>query len=149
MTNGKAVGPYSIPIFLLEILSEHIATTLRDIINDSFSNGKFPDMMNLAKVIPLYEKTSTDNPSNYVPISLLSVFSKITKKLIHTRLYNFLEQHNVLYSLQFGFRGKNSTLHALISLTESIKKQLMMVCMVVEYLSTCKKRLTLSNTQFC
>ena len=123
MTNGKAVGPYSIPIFLLKILSEHIATTLRDIINDSFSNGKFPDMMNLAKVIPLYEKTSPDNPSNYVPISLLSVFSKITKTLMHTRLYNFLEQHNFLYSLQFGFRKKNSTLRRCINkLTESIEK---------------------------
>ena len=55
------------------------------------------------------------------PISLLSVFSKITEKLMHTGLYNFPEQHNVLYSLQFGFRSKNSTVHALISLTESIK----------------------------
>ena len=40
---------------------------------------------------------------------------------MHTRLYKFLKQHNVLYSLQFGFGSKNSTLHALISLTESIK----------------------------
>ena len=150
MTNGKAVEPYSILIFLLKILSEHIATPLCDIINDSFSNGIFPDMMKLAKVIPLYKKNSPEDPSNYRPISLLSVFSKITEKLMHTRLYNFLEQHNVLYSLQFGFRSKNSTLHALISLTESIKKKkLIMACMVVEYLSTCKKHLTLSITQFC
>ena len=80
-------------------------------------------MMKLAKVIPLYKKNSPEDPSNnYRPISLLSVFSKITEKLMHTRLYNFLEQHKVLYSQQFGFRSKNSTLHALISLTESIKK---------------------------
>ena len=122
MTNGKAVGPYSIPIFLLKILSQHIAAPLCDIINDSFSNGIFPDMRKLATVIPLYKKSSPEDPSNYRPISLLSVFSKIIEKLMHTGLYNFLEQHNVLYSLQFGFRGKNSTLHALISLTESIKK---------------------------
>ena len=122
MTNGKAVGPYSIPIFLLKILSEHIAAPLCDIINDSFSNGIFPDMMKLEKVIPLYKKNSAEDPSNYRPVSLLSVFSKITEKLMHAWLYNFLEQHNVLYSLQFGFRSKNSTLHALISLTEFIKK---------------------------
>ena len=123
ITNGKAVGPCSIPIFLLKIFSEHIATPLCDITSDSFSNGIFSDVMKLAKVIPLYKKTSPEDPSNYRPISLLSVFSKlITEKLMHTRLYNFLEQHNVLYSLQFGFRSKNSTLHALISLTESIRK---------------------------
>ena len=148
MTNGKALGPYSIPIFLLKVLSEHIAIPLYDIINGSVSNGIFPDMMKLAKVIPLYKKNSPDDSSNYRPISLLSVFSKITEKLMHTGLCNFLEQHNALYSLQFDFRSKNLTLHALISLTECIKKQLMMVRLVVGYLSTCKKLLTLSITQF-
>ena len=78
--------------------------------------------MKLANVIPLYKKNSREDPSNYRPISLLSVFCKVTEKFMHTRLYNFLKQHNVLYSLQLGFRCKNSTLHALISLTESIKK---------------------------
>ena len=79
MTNRKAVGPHSIPIFLLKILSEHIhvAIPLCDIINDSFSNRIFPDMMKLAKVIPLYKKNSPEDSSNYRPIqSLLSVFSK-------------------------------------------------------------------------
>ena len=38
-----------------------------------------------------------------------------------TRLYNFLEVYNVLYSLQFVYRVKHSTLHALISMTECIK----------------------------
>ena len=64
MTNGKAVGPYSISIFLLKILSEHIEIPLCDIINDSFSNGIFPNMMKLAKVIPLYKKNSPEDPSN-------------------------------------------------------------------------------------
>ena len=41
---------------------------------------------------------------------------------MHTRLYTFLENYDILHSLQFGFRNKHSTLHALISLTESIKK---------------------------
>ena len=41
---------------------------------------------------------------------------------MHTRLYTFLEKYDILHSLQFGFRNKHSTLHALISLTESIKK---------------------------
>ena len=78
--------------------------------------------MKLAKVIPLYIKISPENPNNYRPISLLSVFSKIIEKLMHTRLYTFLEKYNILHSLQFGFRSNHSTLHALISLTESVKK---------------------------
>ena len=44
---------------------------------------------------------------------------------------NFLEIHNVLHPLQFGFHSKHSTLHSLISFTESIKKTIddgMFVC---------------------
>ena len=124
MKNGIAVGPYSIPIFLLKIVSEHISIPLCGIINDLFSSGTFSNLMKLAKVIPLYKKNSPEFASNYRPISLLSVFSKITEKLMHAGLYKFFEDHYVLHPLQFGFRSKHSILYALIGLTESIKKTL-------------------------
>ena len=57
---------------------------------------------------------------NYRPISLLSNINKIYEKLMYSRLYNFLNLHNCIYDLQFGFRGKHSTNHALLSLTENI-----------------------------
>ena len=110
---GKAVGPHSIPIYLLKIISEYIAVPLCDIVNESFSSGIFPDMMKLTKVMPLYKKNSPEVPSNYRPISLLSVFSKIVEKLMHERLYSFLEKYDIIHSLQFGFCTKPSTLHAL------------------------------------
>ena len=34
---------------------------------------------------------------NYRPTSLLSIFDKIIEKLIHKRLYSFLEEHNIMY----------------------------------------------------
>ena len=40
---------------------------------------------------------------------------------MHSRLYKFLGLYEILYSLQFGFREKHSTIHALMSLTEIIK----------------------------
>ena len=43
---------------------------------------------------------------------------------MYKRIYSFLEKHKVLYKLQFGFRSGHSTSHALISLTELIKKSL-------------------------
>ena len=59
--------------------------------------------------------------SDYRPISLMSVFSKIIEKLIYKSLLNFLEVHNIVYNLWFGFHACHSIYHALISLTESIK----------------------------
>ena len=40
---------------------------------------------------------------------------------MYKRLYAYLECHNILYSLQFGFRQKCSTNHALISIAELIR----------------------------
>ena len=40
------------------------------------------------------------------------------------RVYKFLEEQNSIYNLQFGFRKKHSTVHALIEITESIRKAL-------------------------
>ena len=84
----------------------------------------FPDRLKVAKVITLHKKGATDNPSNYRPISLLSTFSKIFEKIMHKRLYDFLEVNKILHSLQFGFRQKHSTSHALISMTEKIRNSI-------------------------
>ena len=46
------------------------------------------------------------------------MFNKITEKIIHSRLYAFLETHNILYEKQFGFRKNNSTIFALMQITE-------------------------------
>ena len=41
---------------------------------------------------------------------------------MHTRLYDFLEEKNIIFESQFGFRKKHSTTHALVDLTEAIRK---------------------------
>ena len=43
---------------------------------------------------------------------------------MYKRLYTFLDINNLICSLQFGFRPKYSTNHALINLTESIRQSL-------------------------
>ena len=121
LKKGKATGPNSIPVKLLKILDSHISVQLSLIINESFQQGVFPDKLKTAMVIPIHKKGDSSKNTNYRPISLLSIFSKIFEKLMHQRLYNFLELHEILFQMQFGFRKGHSTDHALISLSERIK----------------------------
>ena len=77
------------------------------IINTSFITGEYPDLLKIVKVIPIPKGGSTQGINNYQPIS--SIFDKRIEKLIHKRLYYFLEEHNILHQNQFGFRRNNST----------------------------------------
>ena len=43
---------------------------------------------------------------------------------MYNRLYTFLDNDNINYNLQFGFRQQYSTPHALINITEIIRKAL-------------------------
>ena len=89
----KATGPSSIPLNLLQNVADLIVFPLCHIINVSFSSGIFPETLKVAKVLPLHKGGSSQELNNFRPISLLSIFDKIIEKLMHKRLYEFLEQH--------------------------------------------------------
>ena len=92
--------------------------------NLSFTYGSFPTILKTSKVTPIYKKDSQLQCSNYRPISLLSNIKKILERIVYSRLYKFFEDSKLVYNLQFGFRQKHSTTHALIHLTKNICEQL-------------------------
>ena len=47
--------------------------------------------------------------SNYRPISVLYVFSKVSERVMYTRVIDYLAVSDVLHCAQFGFRQKLST----------------------------------------
>ena len=115
ITEGKSVGPNSLPTNFLKLVSGILCKPLSIILNNSFRKGTFPDVFKLAQVIPVHKKgstvaTVTVDCTNYRPISLLSNVSKIFEKVMLKKLHNFQNQNQCLYKHQFGFRKKHSTL---------------------------------------
>lgn len=88
--------------------------------NKSLGEGEFPENMKLAIVKPLYKAKSKHEISNYRPISLLPVISKILEKIVNCRITKFLCKHKVLYEGQYGFRKFRSTTDAILDLTGNI-----------------------------
>ena len=120
----KATGHDSIPTKFLKIVADIIAVPLCRIINLSFLKGIFPETLKTSKVIALFKGGSTEELNNYRPISLLPIFDKIIEKIVHRQLYAFLEEHDVFFKNQFGFKKKTSTGHSLIEITEQIKESI-------------------------
>ena len=102
---------------LLKDLKLAISYPLTIIFNQSIISGHFPNMMKVAEIIPLYKGKERDEVVNYRPISLLMTISKLLEKIIYTCVYSFLEQQNILYDSQYGFRSKRSCNQAITELT--------------------------------
>ena len=112
----QSSGVDNISNVLLKKLASVIKLPLCNIINKSLQSGVFPDLMKLALVTPLHKGGESRLPDNYRPISLLPVFSKILEKIVYLQTVEFLNDNNILYSKQYGFRRKHSTIDAIMDL---------------------------------
>ena len=52
------------------------------------------------------------------------LFKKIFEKIVADSVIDFLEDNDILYNKQFGFRKRHSTTHAIIALTEKVSMAL-------------------------
>ena len=86
---------------MVKQIAPQVVNQLANIFNKYFLTGIVPSKLKIAKVIPIYKTEDPALFSNYRPISLLPVFSKVLERLMYNRLYNFLTEHNMN---QFGFR---------------------------------------------
>lgn len=124
--NKTSAGDDLISQKLIKRIKYQIAPLLTKLINLSIKERSFPQRLKLAKVLPIYKSGDKSSRSNYRPISLLSTFNKIFECKIHNDLVEFIENQEILYSKQFGFRKFHSTIDALINthdyILENIKK---------------------------
>jgi hypothetical protein len=100
----KSPGPDSISPLLLKSFLPFILTPLTLIFQYSYNSGQVPDDWKRANVVPIHKKGPTQCPSNYRPISLTSIVSKIIEHVINHNIREHLDNHNLLTDLQHGFR---------------------------------------------
>lgn len=108
----------------IKCLKNLIAPELTQCLNSCLEQGIFPSSLKIAKVTPVYKSGSKTDPSNYRPISVLPVVSKIFEKIIYNRLETYLNSINFLYPKQYGFRPKSNTLSATVDLVTKIKNSI-------------------------
>ena len=112
------------PVTLLKHAKQEPVNGLVIIFSKSFQEGCFPEILKIAKVIPVHKGDVTTDPGNYRPISLLSVFDKLLEKVMLSRLLQFLNKNDILYKYQFRFRKNHATSNALTEVKDHIYKSL-------------------------
>ena len=121
---NKAIRINRIPIKILKLAKKQIAEHLCFISNLSFTTGISPDSLKIAKLTPVYKKSSELTWANYRHISLLSNLDKIVEKLMHKKLMRLLNDEKVRYKKQFGFQKKKFLLHIqYLASLELLKRQ--------------------------
>src|ERR1700733_12446075 len=121
--NLKDTTPYDyneLPIDIIKKISMNIVEPLTHLFNQSFLSGIFPKDMKQALISPIYKAGDCYDVANYRPISKLSCYSKMLEKAMHNRLLAFLENDNLLYNKQFGFRKNHSTIYAVMEVIDKI-----------------------------
>ena len=124
LNTNKASGPDAIPPWFLKEYAAEIAPILTNIFQDSIESGTVPSRWKLANVCGVFKKGKKSDPSNYRPISLTCIASKILQHVVHSHVMKHFEDYNILTDCQHGFRSKRSTEHQLILTIHDIASSL-------------------------
>jgi hypothetical protein len=106
-------------INLLKIGSPYISSPLCHICNKILSSAIFPTRLKYAVIKAIF-KNGVSDMSNYRPIYLLHSFSKVFKKVLCVRMYQYLINNSILVDEQFGLRTNSSTNTATFHLMNEI-----------------------------
>lgn len=118
--NNVAAGNDDLKPLPIKYACALISDILCHIVNKMLVSGTFPNKLKIAKVTPVHKDGDEHTISNYRPISVLPIFSKVFEGVINTRLTNFFQKYKVICDKQYGFQKKKSIQDALLHIKNKI-----------------------------
>ena len=105
---GKANGPDGIPARFLRDFATSLTPSLTLLFQASLNQHKLPSDWKHARIVPIFKKGDRKSVTNYRPISLTSICSKLLEHIICSEISSHLEANNLIRENQHGFqRGKS------------------------------------------
>jgi hypothetical protein len=119
LNTKKAYGPDGIPPAVLKTCASELAPCLGKLFRLCLSSSTFPSCWKKALIQPVPKKGDPSNPSNYRPIALTSILSKVFESIINKKIWKHLNSSNLISDRQYGFRKERSTGDLLSLLSDS------------------------------
>ena len=117
---NKAHGYDNISVRIIKLCTHSVAHPLTLIFKNSMAAGTFATQWKRENIVPINKKNDKQIASNYRPVSLLPVCSKIFEKLIFNNFFNFFEDKNQLSKHQSDFRPGDSCIYQLFAITHEV-----------------------------
>ena len=114
---SKAHDHDKISIRMLKLSDKVICKPLHMIFTSCLEIGVFPIHWKKANVVPIHKKERKQLAKNYRPVSPLPICGKIFERLIYNEVYPYLIDNNLISSHQWGFKGGDSHINQLPSIT--------------------------------
>ena len=115
---SKSTGPDGVSAIMLKSVASSISSSLTRLFNLSLSSGVVPDSWKRAHIVPIPKSSQNkSSPSNYRPISILPLVSKLLECHVHKLLFHHLCENSPISGRQWGFLPGRSAQSALLSVT--------------------------------
>ena len=110
LSSVKACGSDEIPSSMLRSLSDDLAPSLTDLFNESLTSSTVPSTYKIASVTPILKKGNPREPTNYRPISLLPIASKLLERCVFDQCKSYFRKKPELGlpTEQFAYRRYHS-----------------------------------------
>jgi hypothetical protein len=124
LKSSEAKDTYGMSNNMLKLHKKALAKPLSVLINKSIGSGDFPRCLKTAVVKPIHKDSDKKNVSNYRPIAILPIVSKVFEHVMLDRLTKHLSKNKVVNDYQFGFVAKSNTEIAVIHLLSNVYKNI-------------------------
>ena len=115
---SKSLGSDNISSYFIKLATPYIENALVFMFNTSLETSQFPDCWKYARITPIFKEGDRAERSNYRPISVLPVISRLFEKLVFNQLYEYLVKNKLIHPGQSGFLKLHSTLACLLKNTD-------------------------------
>ena len=122
LDHSKAPGPDGLPTRILKECAKELSPSICQLFNISLATGTLPLEWKESNVVPVHKKGKKEDVTNYRPISLLCVISKVLERCIHNHLKDHLL--TLIDDFQHGFLQGRSTVTQLLSFYHEIGRNL-------------------------
>ena len=94
--------------------NNNLTPSVTQLINASLTSSELPTPLKLATVSPIFKNGDPSLATQYRPISLLPLVSKLLEKVVARQLRSYLEEFSIIPKEQFAYRQHHSTEDALV-----------------------------------